>query len=104
VSGLKLNTGVLVLALAPLFLGLSGCHLIRGKISENACNKPQPYQTQRSDPPLQIPPGFDTPDASNQLKLPALNQPAAPPRTTHEPCLDAPPPYKVPKPPPPPQA
>ena len=85
-SGLKVTTGVLVLA--PLLLSIGGCSLSR-KFTVNACNKPQPYQSQKSDPPL---------------KIPALNEPAPPPRTVHDPCLDSPPSYKVAKPAPAPQA
>ena len=97
-SGLKVRTGVLVLA--PLLLSVAGCHML----SSNACNKPQPYQTQKSDPPLKIPPGLAAPDTGGGLKLPALNEPAPPPRTAHDPCLDSPPSYKVAKPAPAPQA
>ena len=96
-SGLKVRAGVLMLALAPLLLGIGGCRLLPGKLTENTCNKHQPYQGQKSDPPLQIPPGLDAPDTSNALKLPALNEAGPPPRTVHDPCLDAPPSYKVSK-------
>jgi hypothetical protein len=102
VSGLKVRTGVLVLA--PLLLSVGGCHSLSRKFTVNACNKPQPYQSQKSDPPLKIPPGFDAPDTGGGLKLPALNEPAPPPRTVHDPCLDSPPSYKVAKPAPAPQA
>ena len=43
-------------------------------------------------------------DTGGGLKLPALNEPAPPPRTVHDPCLDSPPSYKVAKPAPAPQA
>jgi hypothetical protein len=101
VSGLKVRTGVLVLAL--LLLSVGGCHSLNRKLTENACNKPQPYQSQKSDPPLKIPPGLVAPDTAGGLKLPTLNEPAAP-RTVHDPCLDSPPSYKVAKPAPAPQA
>ena len=100
-SGLKVTTGVLVLA--PLLLSIGGCSLSR-KFTVNACNKPQPYQSQKSDPPLKIPAGLDAPDTAGGLKIPALNEPAPPPRTVHDPCLDSPPSYKVAKPAPAPQA
>jgi hypothetical protein len=51
----------------------------------------------RSIEPLKIPPGFDTPDSSNALKIPALNTPEQPRRGKKDPCLDAPPPFNVPK-------
>ena len=48
--------------------------------------------------PLQIPPGLDTPDTTNALRIPKLNEPAPPPRTGRDPCLDEPPSYNTPKP------
>ncbi len=54
---------------------------------------------QASIPPLKIPPGLEAPDTTNALHLPQLNEPAPPPRTGQQPCLDEPPPYKVAKPP-----
>jgi hypothetical protein len=89
--------GLLAVLLAPLLLGAGGCHSMSSKLSGNSCNKPQPYQKEKSVPPLRVPAGVDTPDTSNALKLPALKEPAAPPRTTRDPCLDVPPPYKVAK-------
>lgn len=86
-----------VLWLLPLALGAAGCHPFRH--FEYACHKQQPYQLASSVPPLKIPTGLDAPDATNALRLPPLNEPAPPPRKGHEPCLDEPPPYKVPKPP-----
>jgi hypothetical protein len=38
---------------------------------------------------------MDAPDTTNALRLPALNEPAPPPRKGREPCLDEPPPFKV---------
>ena len=99
-SGLKVRMGVLVL----LLVSVGGCHTLNKKFTENACNKPQPYQEQKSDPPLKIPPGLAAPDTAGGLKIPALNEPAPPPRTVHDPCLDSPPSYKVAKPAPAPQA
>jgi len=93
-----------VLVLVPLLLSIGGCHMLGRKFSENTCNKPQPYQGQKSDPPLKVPPGLNAPDTGGGLKLPALNEPAPPARTVHDPCLDSPPPYKVAKPTPAPQA
>jgi uncharacterized lipoprotein len=78
-------------------LSIAGCH----SLHERTCHKPQPYQRERSVPPLVIPPGLDTPDRTNTLRIPDLNTPAPPPRTAKEPCLDEPPPFNVPKPAPP---
>ncbi len=82
--------GVLLL-LAPL---VSGCHVFRSA-SAKACHNPQPYQKAQSVPPLKVPAGLDAPDTTNALRLPALNEPAPPPRKGREPCLDEPPPFKV---------
>ena len=88
----------IVAALAPLLLG--GCHILHG----GSCNNPQSYQGARSVAPLKIPAGLDAPDTANALRIPALNEPQPPPRQGKAPCLDAPPSFKVQKPPPPPQA
>jgi len=45
-----------------------------------------------------VPPGLDAPDTTNALRLPVLNEPAPPPRGAKQPCLDEPPPFKVPQP------
>ena len=89
---------LLLAACGPLLLG--GCRSWR----EAACHKPQPYMTARTSGPLRIPDGLSTPDTTGALKLPALNEPAPPPRTGKQPCLDEPPSFKVPKAPPTPQA
>jgi uncharacterized lipoprotein len=96
----RLKVTIGVAALAPLLLCMSGCHFLRSKVTQNTCNKPQPYQSQHSDPALKVPPGLDAPSTGNALKIPALNEPAPPARTTRDPCLDYPPSYKVVKPPP----
>ncbi|HXZ60298.1 MAG TPA: hypothetical protein VEG26_08925 [Steroidobacteraceae bacterium] len=85
----------LLLWLAPLTLAAAGCHPFRH--FTYACHKTQPYMEATSIPPLKVPPGMDAPDRTNALRLPQLNEPAPPPRKGQEPCLDEPPPYKVPK-------
>jgi uncharacterized lipoprotein len=97
-----LKSALRLLGLAALLVTLSGCHPFRHMTY--ACHKQQPYQGQVSVPPLVIPAGLSAPDTSNALHLPALNEPAPPARKGREPCLDEPPPYKVPKPAPRPQA
>ena len=87
----------LLLWLAPLLALLAGCHPFRHYTY--ACHKKQPYMEATSIPGLKIPPGLDPPDTTNALHLPALNEPAPPPRKGQEPCLDEPPPFKVAKPP-----
>ncbi len=78
---------------AALLCGpLAGCKTLRGL---NSCNKPQPYQGAGSVAPLKVPPGLDAFDSSGALKLPTLNEPDPPKRSPHDPCLDAPPSFKV---------
>lgn len=81
---------------APLLMLTAGCHPFRHLTY--ACHKKQPYMQASSVAPLKIPTGLDAPDTTNALRLPALNEPAPPPRTGKQPCLDEPPPYKVVKP------
>jgi uncharacterized lipoprotein len=50
------------------------------------------YAGAKEMPPLQAPPGLETPDTRNALKVPPLNAPERP-RGKDEPCLDAPPPF-----------
>jgi hypothetical protein len=38
---------------------------------------------------------MDAPDTTSALRLPAINEPAPPPRKGRDPCLDEPPPFKV---------
>ena len=96
---MKFRAAVVFLAVLPLLLG--GCKALRGG---NSCNKHQAYQSATSVSPLTIPAGLNALDTTTALKLPPLKEPQPPARTTKDPCLDAPPPYKVAKPPPPPQA
>ena len=70
---------------------LAGCH--RGLLKEHACNKPQPYDSARSIPPLKVPPDIDAPDTHAALKIPPLNEPTPPARSLRAPCLDEPPPF-----------
>jgi len=94
VPGLKMVTGLLCLT---LLLSVSGCHMVRSKLDQRACNETQIYANQRSVPPLQIPSGVDAPDTANALRLPQLNEPAPPPRSRSARCLDEPPSFKVQK-------
>ena len=94
---MKLLGGVALLALT---LGVSGCAMFHSK----SCHEAQPYTKAKNVPPLTIPAGLDAPDTTNALRLPALNEPTPPPRTGKQPCLDEPPPFKVPQTPRTPQA
>lgn len=98
---LMLKLGVIV----AVGLTLAGCHPIRALRSrELSCHHKQPYMAATSVAPLNIPPGLDKPDTTNALHIPALNEPAPPLRKGKEPCLDEPPPFKVPPKAPAPQA
>ena len=81
-----------VLALLALCLG--ACHVMRA-ISNRQCHETQPYMKATSVPPLVVPSGLDAPDTTNALRLPALKEPAPPPRPASSPCLDEPPSFKV---------
>jgi uncharacterized lipoprotein len=89
--------------LAALLLTQSGCRVVRA-IDKRECHEVQPYMKSTSVPPLKVPAGLDAPDTTNALKLPALNEPQPPPRGSKDPCLDEPPPFKVPPAPRAPQA
>jgi len=91
--------------LLAVSVALAGCHPIRSLRSrELSCHKTKPYMAATSVPPLKIPAGLDTPDTTNALHIPALNEPAPPPRKGKEPCLDEPPSFKLPPKPVTPQA
>ena len=89
------------IALGACVVLLNGCHFLRGV---NSCQKPAAYETAEDRPPLKIPPGLKSPDTSQALRIPALNEPEPPPRKKGDPCLNEPPPYAVPKRPPQPAA
>ncbi|HYL03377.1 MAG TPA: hypothetical protein VEU54_08150 [Steroidobacteraceae bacterium] len=97
-----MKSAVSRVALALMLVAVAGCHPFRH--FAYACHKHQPYMSASSIAPLRTPPGLDAPDTSAALKIPTLNEPAPPPRTGRQPCLDEPPSFKVPKAPPPPQA
>jgi uncharacterized lipoprotein len=82
--------------------GLAGCHPLSSL--RGSCHDEKPYMKAQSSPPLQIPDGLEMPDTTNSLHIPRLNEPAPPPRSGKDPCLDQPPDYRTPKPAPAPQA
>jgi hypothetical protein len=88
------------LASAAVLAALAGCHngLINRVFHAKECNKPQMYASAQSIPPLQVPVGIDPPDTHSTLRIPALNEPAPPPRKSTDPCLDAPPLFAAPRP------
>ncbi len=85
---------------AVAVMALAGCHtaLVNHFLHAKTCNKPQMYSSSQSVPPLRTPAGLDPPDTGSALKIPALNEPAPPPRKVTDPCLDAPPLFAAPRP------
>jgi uncharacterized lipoprotein len=88
------------LASAAILVALAGCHngLTKRLFHAKECNKPQMYSTAQSVPLLKVPVGVDAPDTRSALHIPALNEPAPPPRKVTDPCLDAPPLFAAPRP------
>ena len=82
---------VLVTAFLALSL-LPGCKA--GKVSCRQSNKD--YVGAKEMPPLKAPPGLETPDTRNSLKVPELKTPERT-RGREEACLDTPPPFETPK-------
>jgi len=74
-------------------LVLSGCKTL----ASSSCNKPQVYQQAGDEPALRIPLGLDAPDTRTALRIPPLDEPAAP-RAPSDPCLDEPPAFAAPAP------
>ena len=90
-----LKVGVVV----AVALTLAGGHPFRAlKSRAFPCHVKQPYMASTSVAPLIVPPGLDKPDRTDALVVPDLKEPAPPPRSGHDPCLDQPPPFKVAKP------
>ncbi len=86
-------------ALSMLCVLAAGCRVFR-----TSCNEPAAYQAAQTGAPLKIPPGLQTPDTTQALKIPPLKEPKPPPRQGSDNCLEAPPPFSVPKPAPEPAA
>jgi uncharacterized lipoprotein len=80
-----------VLLIAVLATSLVGCK--SGKVSCRQSNKD--YVGAKEMPPLKAPPGLETPDTRNSLKVPDLNTPERV-RGRDEACLDTPPPFATP--------
>jgi|ERR1700733_726537 uncharacterized lipoprotein len=92
-----------VVVLAAAGLGLSGCHLWHR--AYHACTENSDiYQKATSLPPLRVPVGIEPPDTKSALQIPALNEPALPPRGPKDPCLDESPKFTEPRGPRPPPA
>lgn len=82
-----MRIAVVVLA-AFLAVSFSGCK--SGKVTCRQSNKD--YAGAKEMPPLKAPPGLETPDTRNSLKVPDLNTPERV-RGRDEACLDMPPPF-----------
>jgi uncharacterized lipoprotein len=59
---------------------------------ESCTQSNKDYAGAQEMPPLKAPPGLETPDTRNALKVPPLNSPERV-RGKDEPCLDIPPPF-----------
>ena len=57
-----------LLGVLAAVMGLTGCQHLRN--IGGSCHDTKPYMKARSIAPLKIPPGLDTPDSSNALKIP----------------------------------
>ena len=81
----------LVIAVLAL-TAVSGC-----KSRMESCHQTnKDYAGAKDLPPLKAPPGLETPNTRNALKVPPLNTPERI-RGKNEPCLDIPPPFTTPK-------
>jgi hypothetical protein len=74
-----------LVVLGGTLLLLGGCKGLVGN-----CHKPQAYSSAQSLAPLRIPVGLDGPDTRSAVRIPELNEPAAP-RGPKDPCLEEPP-------------
>ena len=85
-------------ALASAVSFLAACHHTPTLAN---CRNAGSYKSAQSEPPLKFPPGLQAPEVASALKIPELTTPEPPPRTAAQGCLDEPPPFVVPKSPPP---
>ncbi len=67
----------------------AGCGLLPDAYT--SCQEPQPYQSARTETPLQVPSGSDMPDTRNALSIPEVSAPERP--VDGDACLDHPPSY-----------
>ena len=73
-------------------LALSGCSS-RHRDRASSCRETKVVTDATNLPPLKVPPGLDTPDTRNAVKVPELAEPERV-RSKHEPCISRPPRYK----------
>jgi uncharacterized lipoprotein len=86
-----MRIAVVLLSAALATSMLAGCK--SGKVSCRQTNKD--YVGAKEMPPLKAPPGLETPDTRNSLKVPDLTTPERV-RGRDEACLDMPPPFATP--------
>jgi hypothetical protein len=84
-----------VVAVTAMGLGLSSCHMFHS-LTHTCELDTDSYQKANSVTPLRVPLGIDAPDSKSGLQIPALNEPAPPPRGPRDPCLDEPPKFTEP--------
>jgi uncharacterized lipoprotein len=73
-------------------VGVTGC----GKRLTTCKQDNREYASAQELPPLKAPPGLESPNTRNALKVPPLNTPERT-RGRDEPCLDVPPPFTTEK-------
>ena len=73
-------------------LALSGC-FSRHRDRASSCRESTVVTEAKNLPALKVPPGLDTPDTRNAIKVPELAEPERA-RSPKEPCLSQPPSYK----------
>jgi len=73
-------------------LALSGCSW-RHRNRVSSCRENTVVTEAKNLPALKVPPGLDTPDTRNAIKVPELAEPERA-HSKHEPCLSRPPSYK----------
>ena len=77
------------IAVTAALLLAAGCGLLPD--ARSSCEKPQPYQSARTEASLRVPSGADMPDTRNALHIPEVSAPELPADRTA--CLDLPPSY-----------
>jgi uncharacterized lipoprotein len=92
-----------VVVLVAAGLSLSGCRLWH-RAYHTCGDTSDIYQKASSLPPLRVPVGVEPPDTKSSMQIPALNEPALPPRGPKDPCLDESPKFSEPRGPRPPPA
>jgi uncharacterized lipoprotein len=95
---MSVSKSIAVGVLLAVVCATSGCNPFRKKNADLVCKGPEGYSQATTVPSLQIPPGLESPDTRNALRVPDLNTPEPPRRKQSEGCLDEPPPYVVAKP------